>query len=153
MISDTRFAQNLTWHLRVLGICWVLYGILCLVSAVWLGLFSNTATLMFGALLNRVPDPFGMMSTFHFVYGLLVAISAVCGILGIMAGLALLTGARPGRALAVIAAFLSLSSIPLGTALGIYSLIILLMWEPQRTSATIPGVQIAGVKRQSATLS
>jgi len=95
---------------------------------------------MFGALLNRVPDPFRMMDTFHFVYGLLVAISAVCGILGLMAGLALLTGSRPGRALAILAAFLSLSSIPLGTTLGIYSLIILLTWEPKRTSATASGV-------------
>jgi len=140
MISDTPVAHNLTRHFRILGICWVLYGILRLVGAVWLALFSNTATLMFGALLNRVPDPFRMMDTFHFVYGLLVAISAVCGILGLMAGLALLTGSRPGRALAILAAFLSLSSIPLGTTLGIYSLIILLMWEPKRTSATAPGV-------------
>jgi hypothetical protein len=152
MISDTPVAQNLTRHFRILGICWVLYGILRLVGAVWLTLFSNTATVMFGALLNRVPDPFRMMDTFHFVYGLLVAISAVCGILGILAGLALLTRARPGRALAIVAAVLSLSSIPLGTTLGIYSLIILMMWEPQRTSATVPGVQIASVKRQSTTL-
>jgi hypothetical protein len=140
MISDTPVAHNLTRNFRILGICWVLYGILRLVGAVWLALFSNTATLMFGALLNRVPDPFRMMDTFHFVYGLLVAISAVCGILGLMAGLALLTGSRPGRALAILAAFLSLSSIPLGTTLGIYSLIILLTWEPKRTSATASGV-------------
>jgi hypothetical protein len=151
MISDTRIAQNLTWHFRVLGICWLLYGMLRLVGAVWLALFSNTATLMFGALLNRVPDPFRMMNTFHFVYGLLVAISVVCGIVGIMAGLALLTGSRPGRALAIIASFLALSSIPLGTALGIYSLIILLTWETQRNFATAPGVPVASVKRQSTT--
>jgi hypothetical protein len=106
---------------------------------------------MFGALLNRVPDPFRMMNTFHFVYGLLVAISVVCGIVGIMAGLALLTGSRPGRALAIIASFLALSSIPLGTALGIYSLIILLTWETQRNFATAPGVPVASVKRQSTT--
>lgn len=151
MISDTRIAQNLTWHFRVLGICWLLYGMLRLVGAVWLALFSNTATLMFGALLNRVPDPFRMMNTFHFVYGLLVAISVVCGIVGIMAGLALLTGSRPGRALAIIASFLALSSIPLGTTLGIYSLIILLTWETQRNFATAPGVPVASVKRQSTT--
>jgi hypothetical protein len=122
-----------------------------LVGAVWLALFSNTATLMFGALLNRVPDPFRMMNTFHFVYGLLVAISVVCGIVGIMAGLALLTGSRPGRALAIIASFLALSSIPLGTTLGIYSLIILLTWETQRNFATAPRVPVASVKRQSTT--
>ena len=53
MTGDDHVAQSLTRHLRILGICWVLYGILRLVTAVWLALFSNTATLMFGALLGR----------------------------------------------------------------------------------------------------
>ena len=148
MTSDDPITQNLSQHFRVLGICWVLYGIIRIVAAVWLALFSNTATLMFGALLNRVPDPFSMMSIFHFIYGLLVAISAVCGILGVLAGLALLAGTRSARTLAIIAAFLSLSSIPLGTTLGIYTLIFLLVWSPQRTSAAIPRVQIPNLKHQ-----
>jgi hypothetical protein len=116
---------------------------------VWLAFFASTATLMFGALLNRVPDPFSLMNIFHFVYGLLVAISAVCGILGVLAGLALLAGSRSGRTLAIIAAFLSLASIPLGTTLGIYSLMVLLIWNPQLKSAVNPGVQIPGLKRQA----
>jgi hypothetical protein len=152
MTGDDHVAQSLTRHLRILGICWVLYGILRLVTAVWLALFSNTATLMFGALLGRVPDPFSLMNIFHFLYGLLVAISAVCGILGVCAGLALLAGSRSARTLAITAAFLSLSSIPLGTTLGIYSLIVLLIWSPQRTSAITSGVQIPNLKGESIAL-
>lgn len=148
MAADDYIAQNLTRHIRILGICWLLYGVIRLVTALWLALFSNTATLMFGALLNRVPDPFSLMSFFHFFYAVLVATSTVCGILGICAGSALLTGRRSGRTLAIIAAFLSLSSIPLGTTLGIYSLIVLLIWNPQRTSAAVSGAQIHNFKRE-----
>jgi hypothetical protein len=31
-------------------------------------LFGGTATVMFGALLRRVPDPFALMVDFHIVY-------------------------------------------------------------------------------------
>jgi len=152
MTSDDPVIQNQSLYFRILGICWVVYGIIHIVAAVSLALFSNTATLIFGALLNRVPDPFSMMSIFHFVYGLVAAISAGCGILGVFAGLALLAGARSGRTLAIIAAFLSVSSIPLGTTLGIYSLIILFVWSPQRTSAAAPMVRIPNLKHQPTTL-
>jgi hypothetical protein len=81
---------------------------------------------MFGALLSRVPDPFTLMSIFHVMYIAMIALSIVCGILGLVAGLALLGGQRSGRTLALIAGFLSLSNIPLGTTLGIYTLVVLL---------------------------
>ena len=97
-----------------------------LITAVWLVFFTGTATLMFGALLARTPDPFTLMSTFHFVYGVVVVMAAVCGLIGLLAGLALLAGSRSARGLALVAGFLSLSNIPLGTTLGIYTLIVLL---------------------------
>jgi hypothetical protein len=94
--------------------------------AVCLFISSSTATLMFGALLNRVPDPFTLMTDFHVLYTVMIALAAVCGILGIIAGLALLAGNRSGRMLALMAGFLSLCNIPLGTTLGIYTLVALL---------------------------
>jgi hypothetical protein len=103
---------------------------------------------MFGALLNRVADPFTLMNVFHFLYAVVVAVSAVCGILGFLAGLALLSGARSGPTLAIIAGFLSLWSIPLGTTLGIYTLIILLRWNPRSDAAALPGVHVFSLKRQ-----
>jgi hypothetical protein len=106
---------------------WIVYGVVRLALAVLLILYSGTATLMFGALLNRVPDPFTLMSVFHFLYIGMVVLSVVCGIVGLVAGLALLGGQQhSGRKLALVAAFLSLSNIPLGTTLGIYTLVLLL---------------------------
>jgi hypothetical protein len=81
---------------------------------------------MFGALLNRVPNPFALMSDFHIVYAGLVILSVLCGLFGLLAGLALLANQRAARALALIAAFLSVSEIPFGTTLGIYTLVVLL---------------------------
>jgi hypothetical protein len=94
--------------------------------AVCLVIYGSTATVMFGALLNRVADPLALMGIFHFIYTVMIALSAVCGILGLMAGLALLAERRSGRTLALVAGFLSLSNIPLGTTLGIYTLVMLL---------------------------
>lgn len=111
---------------KTLGICWILYGVIRLLGAVWLAFFSNTATVMFGALLGRVAAPFAMMSYFHILYTFLVCISTLCGVLGILAGLGLIWAQSFGRVLAIAAAFLSLSEIPVGIALGIYTLIILL---------------------------
>jgi hypothetical protein len=142
MIQSEAEAVVMTRHHRILGICWVLYGILRLATAVWLAMFSNTATLMFG-----VADPFTLMNAFHIFYAVLVGVSAVCGILGVLAGLALLSGARSGPTLAIVASFLSLSSIPLGTTLGIYTLIVLLPWNP-RNAATLPRVHVSSLKRQ-----
>lgn len=111
---------------RTLGVCWIIYGVIRLVMALWLIVFNGTATVMFGALLNRVPDPFTMMSEFHFVYVGIIVLSILCGVLGILGGLAMLSGARSGRGVLVLAAFLSLSEIPLGITLGVYTLIVLL---------------------------
>ena len=126
MSSDDPSAQNLSGHIRTLGKCWIVYGVIRMIMAVCLVVYGSTAALMFGALLNRVPDPFTLMGVFHFMYIVMIALSAVCGILGLMAGLALLGGQRSGRTLALIAGFLSLSNIPLGTTLGIYTLVVLL---------------------------
>lgn len=80
--------------------------------------FCDGHTVMFGALLSRVPDPFTLMGVFHFLYIAMIALSVVCGILGLMAGLALLGGKQAGRTLALLAGVLSVSNIPLRTAPG-----------------------------------
>ena len=124
MTSDDLVAPGLGNHAGRLGICWVIYGVIRLAMAVFLVIFGGTATLMFGALLNRVADPFTLMGTFHFLYAVAVVLSAVCGLLGLLAGLALLGGHRSGRTLCLIAGFLALPNLPLGTTLGIYTLIV-----------------------------
>jgi hypothetical protein len=109
---------------RILGLCWIVYGVLRSAMTLWLLTFTTTATLMFGALLTRVPEPFSLMSLFHFLYLGVMIWSAVSGVVGILAGLTLLSGQRSARPLAIAAAFLSLSELPFGIALGVYTLVV-----------------------------
>jgi hypothetical protein len=136
MTSDVPTHQNVNEHSRILGFCWIIYGVIRLGMSLWLVLFSTTATLMFGALLTRVPDPFALMSEFHFIYFGIALWSTVAGVLGILAGLGLLAGQGFARLLALVAAFLSLSEIPLGLTLGAYTLIVLLPAGPIRRQVT-----------------
>jgi hypothetical protein len=126
MPLDESTPGNLSGHRRILAVCWLVYGLLRLIMAFCLILFSATATVMFGALLSRVADPFALMSDFHIIYTSIVVLSVFSGIFGLLAGLALLANQRPARVLALFAAFLSVSEIPLGTTLGIYTLVVLL---------------------------
>jgi hypothetical protein len=126
MASHELAVGNLSGQRRTLGLCWIVYGIFRLIMGLCLILFSGTATVMFGALLSRVANPFALMSDFHVVYTAIVILSFLCGIFGVLAGLALLASSRPARTLSLLAAFLSVSEIPFGTTLGIYTLIVLL---------------------------
>ncbi|HUZ05689.1 MAG TPA: hypothetical protein VMU62_10050 [Acidobacteriaceae bacterium] len=109
-----------------MGILWIVYGIIRLILVLCLLIYASTATLMFGALLSRVPDPFALMSIFHFLYAVMIAWSVVCGIIGFVAGLALLGRRQSGRKLALIAAVVSAADIPFGITLGMYTLVELL---------------------------
>jgi hypothetical protein len=66
------------------------------------------------------------MGDFHIVYAGLVVLSFLSGLFGILAGLALLANQRTARLIAVVAALFSVSEIPFGTTLGIYTLVVLL---------------------------
>jgi hypothetical protein len=117
-------AQNL--RRPPLGLCWIVYGILRLAAGVWLIIFTPTATVMFGALLNRVANPFPLLMAFHFFYTFAIVLSATAGVVGLIAGFMLLTGNRSARLLAILAAVLSVSNLPVGTTLGIYTLVVFL---------------------------
>jgi hypothetical protein len=126
MASGEAGVVELGDHRRTLGGCWIVYGILRLIVGVWLVLFSGTATVMFGALLSRVANPFALMGDFHVLYVIAIVWAILAGVFGLLAGLALLANQGAARILSLIAAFLSVSEIPIGTTLGIYTLIVML---------------------------
>jgi len=110
--------------MRTLGICWIAYGLFRLVMAAGALVFAPTATVMFGALLGRVAHPFSLMAVFHAVYVSWAALCVVCGVLALLGGWALANGGPRGRSLLVLASLLSLSDLPVGITLGVYSLIL-----------------------------
>jgi uncharacterized membrane protein len=104
-----------------LGVCWVIYGILRLVIAMWLVTFMPVGTVMFGALLVRVADYIPAMEVFHAFYIFAIILSVLCGVFGVLGGVALLRQ-RTSR-LVIIASFLSLSELLIGIILGVYTLL------------------------------
>jgi hypothetical protein len=125
MSTNAVATKNPRANSSTLGALWIVYAILRLVAVILLILYTGTATVMFGALLTRVPDPFTLMTIFHILYITAILVTALSGLFGLFAGLALLAG-KSARTLSLVAAFLSLSDLPLGTTLGIYTLIIFL---------------------------
>ena len=68
MSSDESATGQVRGDRRTLGACWIVYGIFRLIVGICLVLFNRTATVMFGALLTRVPNPYTLMADFHIVY-------------------------------------------------------------------------------------
>jgi hypothetical protein len=85
-------------------------------------LFTTTATLMFGSLLTRVPDPFSLMTEFHILYSVVIVWSGISAVLGIVAGLAMLASQSAPRILIVAAALLALPELPFGVMIGVYTM-------------------------------
>jgi uncharacterized membrane protein len=125
MPTTSASAQTPRANSTTLGALWLIYGILRLVAVILLVLYAGTATVMFGALLTRVADYPTFMSVFHILYIAAILVTALSALFSLLAGAALLA-AKSARTLSLIAAFLSLHDLPIGTTLGIYTLITLL---------------------------
>jgi hypothetical protein len=115
---NTEFQRNLSTHVSVLGWLYILGNIFFVILAVMIYFFLRGIGGVTGdEIAMRVLSLVGMF--------VLVVISAL-GIPGIIAGIGLLQRKRWGRIIALVVAFFSLLNIPLGTALGIYTFIVLL---------------------------
>ena len=112
--------------MKPLGACWIAYGILRICAGVAMIFFAPTATVMFGALLGRVADPYTLMGAFHVLYVVAIVLCFVCGVLGIAGGLAMQGNSKARRGLLILASLLALMELPLGVALGTYTLIVVL---------------------------
>jgi hypothetical protein len=126
MSTSSATSQSPRANSTSLGALWIVYAIFRLVAVILLVFYAGTATVMFGALLTRVVDYAPLMAIFHILYIGAIIVTALSGLFGLLAGLALLAG-KSARTLSLIAAFLSLSDLPLGTTLGIYTLIVFLL--------------------------
>jgi len=104
-------------HIKTLGILWIVYGALGILTA------FLVFTLLFG--LSYIPDDIEGPIIMRTV-GLGVSIFIVIlSLPEIFAGIGMLRHREWGRILALVVAFLNLLCFPFGTALSIYSLVIL----------------------------
>src|SRR5258708_31220844 len=110
--------------MKPLGACWIVYGIIRVCIGVALVVFMPTATVMFGALLGRVPNPYWLMDLFHFMYALAIVVSIVCGLLGIAGGVAGMGNGRAGRGALIIGRLLALVEKSFWSLLGGFFLVV-----------------------------
>jgi hypothetical protein len=111
--------------MRNFGILWILYGLLRLIGALGVFLYSNTLNLMWGALLTRVPNYQPLIDFFQVFLIFVIILGIVAGVVCIIAGLNLWSGAPSARKLGYLAAFFGLTNGPLGIALGAFTLVFL----------------------------
>jgi hypothetical protein len=108
--------NRVSGNLRTLAILWMVYSAFRVIP----GLFLRS--------LGNYGFPF-MNDTPYFVHGILQTVGGVfviTGVLGLIAGWGLLERQSWARILAIVLAFLSLIHIPFGTAIGVYTLWVLL---------------------------
>ncbi|HEV2425509.1 MAG TPA: hypothetical protein VGZ29_11840 [Terriglobia bacterium] len=90
-------------------------------------LVRNNAGTLAELLAYRVADdPLRLLAIFNVAYTVIISLSVACGILGLVAAVTLPRRGPLGRKVALLAGFLSLSRIPLGITLGVYTLVVLL---------------------------
>jgi hypothetical protein len=112
---------NLEERRKSLGLLWVIYGVICIIKAVFVFVNINVFTLMWGALLNRVPDPYTWMSLFHIWIMCLIVLMSVTALFSFLAAGSLRMGSNPSRAITLIAGFFAIVTGPLGIAIGVYT--------------------------------
>jgi hypothetical protein len=117
-------------HIRLLGVLWLALSALNAVAGIVLYILANTLFLHLHEMPDVPPDvPAGFLHSLFSIIGFFVLVKAA---FGFFAGWGLLRREPWARMLTIVLAFLALFNIPFGTALGIYSLWVLLPAESER---------------------
>jgi len=113
--------NRLAAHARSLAIVWLVYSALRVLPGIFLRSFSNWALPFDGI------GPVFVGGVLHAVSGFLI----IGGIVGLIAGWGLYERRHWARMLAIVLAFLNLLHFPLGTAVAIYTLWVLMPAESE----------------------
>lgn len=116
----------------------MIYGVICLAEAVWIAMNDAALTTMWGTLVSRVGDPFAWMNSFRLLLVGVIALAVGAGFLALLAGMALMRRTSASRPLVMTASFLAILNGPLGIALGVYTLVLLVPRASWRVHDRLP---------------
>ena len=116
-------------HLQLVGIFWLAMGALNVVGGAVLLVVGNTFFPHLHDLGAPSNVPTGFLSTLLSTLGIIVLAKAAFGFL---AGWGLMQREPWARVVAIVLAFISLFNIPFGTAIGVYTLWVLLPGQAQQ---------------------
>ena len=129
-ISMAQIRGRVRQHSHILGILWLALSAFNLLGGMFLLILGTT---LFPHLreMDKVPPdvPVGFLTSLFTTLGILVLGKAA---LGFIAGWGLMKHEAWARVLSLVLAFLSLLNVPFGTALGIYTMWVLMPGESQR---------------------
>jgi hypothetical protein len=125
-----RTAGRVQHHAHLLGILWLALSAFNALGGLVLLILGGTFFPHLHEMHDVPPDvPIGFLSSLFTVLGILVLAKAAVGFL---AGWGLLHHEAWARIIILVLAFISLFNIPFGTALGVYTMWVLLPSESQR---------------------
>jgi hypothetical protein len=105
-------------HIKIIAILWIVFGSLSLIGSLILFM------ILFGA--SLIPEIGPIAPGILRIIGIgLSGFLAVLGAPKIIGGIGLLKKQEWGRILVLVVSFLSLINVPFGTALGVYSIVVL----------------------------
>jgi len=117
-------------HIRFIAVLWLALAVIEIIGATVLLILGNVLFPHINELPGAPPDvPAGFLSSLFCAIGVAILIKAGASFL---AGWGLLQRERWARILTLVLSFLALLNFPLGTALGVYSLWVLLPQESER---------------------
>lgn len=130
--------QRVGTSYRTLGALWVVFGILCALEAAWIFVNRMNLRLMWGVLLDRVPNPFPWMTFFDMMVMGVMALLAITTIFSFVGAVSLMQPGASRRVLAIVASILGMLCGPLGVALGVFTLVLLLRRPAESVYERIP---------------
>jgi hypothetical protein len=125
MIAGYPLRSRIQEHVRLLAILWFAFSAFEILGGIVLMVLANTLFVHLAQM--NPPDPgapgLGFLRPLLSVVGIFVLVK---GAAGFLAGWGLLNREPWGRVLALVLGFIALIHVPLGTALGVYTLWVLL---------------------------
>jgi hypothetical protein len=132
-----RVSTRVAEHRQILGALWIVYSLLHFVGAGILFVMANTFFVRLGQMPQAHNGP-----PLTFLTPLLSFVSiliAAKGLLGLAGGIGLLQKQHWARLIALVSAFIAMLSIPFGTALGVYTVWVLMSANGEAEYAKLAG--------------
>ncbi|MEO5935962.1 MAG: hypothetical protein ABIP81_02005 [Terriglobales bacterium] len=138
MVVAGRFSSRVADHRQILGILWVVYGVFHLVGAAILFVMAHT---FFPHIANLPQSRGGPPLTFLVPLITFISILILAkGLLALAGGVGLLQRQPWARLIVLVSAFFALLSIPVGTAIGGYSIWVLMSGNGEQEYAKLAGL-------------
>ena len=116
-------------HIHLLGILWLAMSALNAVGGLILVVLANTLVPHLHEMGAPPETPTGFLSAIVTTVGIIILAKSVCGF---FAGWGLIKREPWARVVALVLSFISLFNIPFGTAIGVYSMWVLLPGQSQQ---------------------